>query len=46
MTVFSPAKGAEVDRHPKLHQDEEPDGKEGGHEDKPSNYLIKFLSEN
>ena len=29
------AKAAQVDYHTKLHHDEEPDGKEDGHEGKP-----------
>ena len=35
LAALSSPKGAEVDHHPKLHQDEEPNGKEDGHEGKP-----------
>ena len=34
-TALPSAKVAEVNHHPQLHHDEEPNGKEGGHEDKP-----------
>ena len=33
--ALPPAKAAEVDHQPQLHHDEEPDGKEDGHEGKP-----------
>ena len=39
LAALSSPKGAEVDHHPKLHQDEEPNGKEDGHEGKPRNHL-------
>ena len=39
LAALSSAKGAEVDHHSKLHQDEEPNGKEDGHEGKPRNHL-------
>ena len=35
LAALSSPKGAEVDHHSKLHQDEEPNGKEDGHEGKP-----------
>ena len=34
------AKAAQVDHHPQLHQDEEPDGKEDGHERKPKMFEV------